>query len=82
MEFTSLPPELIRELLAGHDSLIPEISKKNAAAKDAVRNTPCKECGTALVPRPHPKPEILFRGEALTYVGYCPFCRKTIETVP
>lgn len=77
MEFTSLPPELIRELIAGHESIIPEIAKKNGAAKDAVRNSTCGECGTSLVPRPHPKPEILFRSEGLTYVSYCPFCRKT-----
>jgi hypothetical protein len=80
MEFTPLPPELIRELLSGHESLIPDIAKKNDAAKDAVRGTTCKECGTGLLPRPHPKPEVLFKSEALTYVGYCPFCRKTTGT--
>ncbi len=76
MDFTTLPAELIREILEGHDSVLGGLSAANEAAKAEIAQTLCPTCSVPLRPRPHPKPEVLFGTGKITYQACCPSCQK------
>jgi len=74
MPLQVLHPDVVREVLRGHESHVDQISKTDAARRAAAAQKACSEPGCTLptVVRTPSDPLKVFDAEGVLYEGHCP----------
>lgn len=62
----------IRRILAGRESIIPELHGKDIRAKENIAAKECPKCQHPLVPAIPEDPAKVFGATGINYIGKCP----------